>query len=291
MELLKQLIPILLTVSLALMVVAPALASSRGEFLYVLRRPGLLIRSLVAIDVIPVIAAIAVVALFPEMPHPAKAAIILMAISPVPPLVPGKALKAGGNRDYVYGLQIAVALTAILSVPILGSLTSAWYGADARFPMVMVASNILLGVIVPLAIGLLLGRWLAPDLSRKAAPIVAVIANILVAIAFVPIIIGAWPNIVALIGDGTVLAMALVITIAILGGHFLADPEKGGDRATLAFAAAMRHPGIALALVGANHGNATTSAGVLLFLLLAMIALVPYQLFLRRTPGVPVEAS
>jgi BASS family bile acid:Na+ symporter len=283
MDVIKQLIPILITLSLALMVVVPALTSTRGEFVYVFRRPRLLLRSLIAIDIVPLIAAIAIVALFPGIALAAKAAIILMAISPVPPLVPGKALKAGGAHQYVSGLQIAVALTAIISVPLLGTLTAAWYHSGARFPVTTVAANIFLGVIVPLTIGLLLGRWLAPGFSRKAAPILAVIANVLVVIAFLPVIVGAWPKIVELVGDGTIIAMAIVIGIAILSGHLLADPAHGGDRGTLAFASAMRHPGIALALVGANHADQAVSAGVLLFMLVGMVLLVPYKMFLRRS--------
>ena len=282
MEMLKQLIPTLLTVSLALMVLGPALASSRGEFAYVLTRPGLLARSLIAIDVIPVIGAVLVVALFPGISLPAKAAIVLMSISPVPPLVPGKALKSGGKLEYVYGLHVAAALTAIVSVPLLGTLAAAWYGADARFPIGVVASNILFGVVLPVAVGLLLGRWLAPHLARKIAPMIGILATVLLVIAAIPILIVFWPQMRTLIGDGTVLAIVLVVLIALAGGHLLADPVQG-DRGTLAFASAMRHPGIVLALVGANHANPTISAGVLLFLLVGFVALIPYQMFLKRT--------
>lgn len=283
MEMLKHLIPLLVSLSLALMVFGPALASTKGEFVYLFKRPALFARALIAIDVIPVIAAIAVVALFPGISAPAKAAIVLMSISPVPPLVPGKALKAGGRLEYVYGLHVATALTAILSVPLLGTLTAAWYGVDARFPIPVVAGNIFIGVVVPVVIGLIIGRWLAPDLARRIAPAVGVIGSVLVVIAFVPIIIGYWPQMKALAGDGTIVAMLIVIVIAIVGGHLLSNPESGGDRATLAFAAAMRHPGIALALVGANYAQPAISAGVLLFLLVTMAALIPYQIFLWRS--------
>jgi hypothetical protein len=84
--------------------------------------------------------------------------------------------------------------------------------------------------------------------------------------------------------------MVLVVVIALAGGHLLADPVQG-DRGTLAFASAMRHPGIALALIGANHANRTISAGVLLFLLVGFIALIPYQMFLKRTAPKGAAAS
>ncbi|WP_380874310.1 hypothetical protein ACFB49_47120 [Sphingomonas sp. DBB INV C78] len=280
MELLKQLIPILLTVSLALLVVAVGMASSRGDLLYVLRRPAQLARGLIAVSLIPVLAAAAVIAIFP-VSHASKAAIMLMAISPVPPLVPGKMLKFGGRTEYAYGLYTAMALLAVFTVPIWGVLLNLYYGVHASFPSAIVASNIFLGVVCPLAIGLLLGRWLAPRFAERAAPIVAKIGMGLVVLAFVPIIAKVWPALIGLIGDGTIVAMALIVTLMLAGGHLLGGPAVG-DRATLAFAAATRHPGIALALVGANHGDQRLSGAVLLFLIVALVAMVPYQILLKR---------
>lgn len=291
MELLKHLIPLLLTVSLGMLVVASGMASSRGQLLYVLLRPRLLVRAIIAIDVLPVLAAIVIVAVFYDISLPARAAIVLMAISPVPPLMPGKAFKFGGEADYVYGLQNAMAVLAIVTVPLLGSLVAGLYESDAQFPIAVVAQNILIGVIVPLAIGLVVGRWLAPTFAQRAAPILAQIANVLVIIAFIPVLAASWHEIVALVGDGTVIAMAIVVAIAALGGHLL-GATQGSRRSTLAFAAAMRHPGIALALAGANHADKGISAGVLLFMLVGIVVLVPYQLALGHyAPKPPAQAG
>lgn len=279
MELVKEIIPLLLTLSLGLLIVSVGLSSSRGDLVYVLSRPRLLLRAILAIDILPVIAAVVVIGLFPGIPTPAKVAILFMAISPVPPLVPGKAIKFGGRKEYVYGLQVAMTLLAIVSVPLLGSLVSHIYEADAQFPIALVARNVLIGMVIPLAIGVIFGRWLAPAHAQRAARIVSTIATILLVVAFVPIIVSFWPAMIALIGDGTVLAMAIVIAIAIAGGHFLGDP---GDRSSLAFGASMRHPGIALALASANHSDPKASAGILLFLLTGIVLLIPYQKMTQR---------
>lgn len=281
MELLKQLIPILITLSLGLLIVSCAMASSYGQFAYVLRRPALLIRAVIAIDVIPLAAALLVLSFAPGIPYAAKAAILLMAISPVPPLVPGKALKFGGRPDYVYGLQNAMPLLALVTVPLLGLVVDSFYGSAALFPLSVVATNVALGLVLPLLIGIALGRWIAPDFSRRAAPVVAKLGMALVVIAFVPVIIGSWGAMMTLIGDGTLVAMAVVIAVAIAGGHLIGG-EQPEDRATLAFASATRHPGIALALAGANHADPTVSAGVLLFLLVGLVAMIPYQLAIKK---------
>jgi BASS family bile acid:Na+ symporter len=281
MELLKHLIPLLLTGSLMLLVVGIGMGSARGELLYVLTRPRLLIRALVAIDVVPLAAAIAIVTLFPGIPLPARAAILLMSISPVPPLMPGKASKLGGHQRYIYGLQAATALLAVITVPLLGLLADRWFEADARFPITVIAQNIATGVMIPLAVGLLLGRWLAPEFSARIAPAVMKFATLLVLLAFVPIIIGAWPQITTLVRDGTVVAMLAMAAITLLGGHLLGEKDLG-DRSALAISSAMRHPGIALALVGANGGSKGITAGVLLYLVVGLIAMIPYQLLIGR---------
>lgn len=287
MEAIKQLPPILLTISLALLVVAAGMASSRGDFVYVLRQPGLLGKATLAILVIPLVAAMLVIALVPISPA-AKAGILLMAISPVPPLMPGKAFKVGGEAEYVYGLQAAFALLAIVTVPLLGSFIASFYQVDAQFPISVVAGHIFLGLIVPLAIGLALGRWLFRGVSPKVPRLISSAANVLVLIAFAPILIVAWPQIHALIGDGSVVAMALVVVLALAGGYFLGGPSLA-RRSTLGLAAAIRHPGIALALAGANHSDKPISAAVLLFMVVGIVVLIPYQIVLRRKLHVPAD--
>lgn len=280
MEVIKQVLPILLTVSLGLLVVAAGMASSRGDFLSVIRQPALFGKSALAIIVIPLVAAMLVVGLVP-ISHAAKAGILLMAISPVPPLMPGKAIKFGGEAEYVYGLQAAFALLAIVTVPLLGSFIATFYDVEAQFPVSVVAGNVFVGLIVPLVIGLALGRWLFRDASPKVPRLISTIGTVLMVIAFVPILIGTWPQIRELIGDGSVAAMALVVVLALAGGYFLGGPELTG-RSTLGFAAAIRHPGIALALAGANHSDKPISAAVLLFMLVGVVVLIPYQIVVRR---------
>lgn len=280
MEILKHLLPALLTVSLALLVIAAGIASSRGDFAYVVSRPSLMARAFVAIAIIPVIAALVVMSLFP-ISHAVKAGIFLMAISPVPPLMPGKALKFGGNAGYVYGLQGAGALIALLTVPALGALGARLYDVEAQFPVGVVARNVFVGMVIPLALGLLIGRWLMPKAGPAVPRAIMMVANILLVLAFVPLLIGALPEMGKLIGDGSILAIGIVVLIALLGGHYLGGPSST-DRPTLAVAASLRHPGIALALAGANHAAKPVTAAVLLFMLVAMVVLALYQVAMRR---------
>ncbi len=280
MDSLKQIIPIVITLSLGLLVFSIGVRSTGGDFLFVLRRPGLLAKAVLAVCIIPVVAAVAMLA-FVDIGRPAAIAILLMAISPVPPLVPGKDLKLGGRTAYVFGLYAALALISVISVPLLGSLTAAFYGVSKSFPASIVALNVASVVVLPLLLGIVFGRKLAPDWAHRAVPWIERTAMVFLLIALVPILWSSSPQFPLLVGDGTIIVIIIVVGIALAAGHFLGG-EAPEDRPALAVAAATRHPGIAIALAGANHENPQVTSAILLFLLVSIVAVIPYQIFVKR---------
>ena len=66
--------------------------------------------------VMPLVAVGLVVAF--DLPLPVKIALVALAISPVPPLLPNKEATAGGRVSYAIGLLVALALFSIVIVPI-----------------------------------------------------------------------------------------------------------------------------------------------------------------------------
>jgi BASS family bile acid:Na+ symporter len=84
----------------------------------------------------------------------------------------------------------------------------------------------------------------------------------------------------ALIGNGTLLAMALVSGIALVAGHLLGGPNLS-DRGALAVAAATRHPGIALMIAGAAGRKEATPA-IVAFVLVSCLVTIPYQMWMKR---------
>ena len=111
----------------------------------------------------------------------------------------------------------------------------------------------------------------------------------LVLLAFVPIVVKIWPAMMGMIGNGAVVSMALISIIALLGGHFLGGPDAR-DRATLAIASSVRHPGLALAIAGASFREPRVSAGILLFMLVGLIVGIPYLRWTKRSMARPVAA-
>jgi BASS family bile acid:Na+ symporter len=291
MEALQALIPILLTLSLAGLVLAVGLNSSRQDILYVLTRPKPLFRAIASVLVIPPIVAGLLVSLLPIEPV-AKAGIMLMAISPVPPLVPGKQIGVGARRSYAYGLYVAMALLTIVSVPLVLAITTAFFGRDDQVSVAAIARITFLGVLLPLAIGLAI-KGMAPAFAARAWGIVYKISMLLVLLAFPPILIKVWPAAQELIGNGTLLAMGGVTIICMAVGHLLGGPELR-DRATLAIASSVRHPGIAASIASTSFGDPRVSAAILLFMLVGLVLGVPYSMWVKRQkhpPSMPAHAE
>src|SRR5262245_58622162 len=72
--------------------------------------------SLIAMLIImPVFAGILVGVL--ALPPPVKVTLIVLSVSPVPPILPRRQLAAGGSRSYALGLLVAAAIISILFVP------------------------------------------------------------------------------------------------------------------------------------------------------------------------------
>ena len=94
----------LVKVSLALMVLAIGLRSSEGDALWLIRRPGLLARSILSINVIVPLVALAVTQAFDLQPA-VEVAIVALSISPVPPVLPIQTDKAGGESSYA-GIEL-----------------------------------------------------------------------------------------------------------------------------------------------------------------------------------------
>ena len=288
MEAIKQIIPVLLTLSLAGLVISVGLNSTRQDLLYVLSRPALLLKAILAVDIIPPAVAIALAALLPLDPV-VKAGIVLMSISPVPPLVPGQELGIGARKAYAYGVYVAMALLTIVVVPIAFAIATRVFAREDSVSFMTIAQTVVTGVLIPLAIGMAV-RAMSPAFAARIMPWIYRLSMLLVLLAFLPIVASLWPAIVHLVGNGTLLAMALVTVVALTGGHLLGGPEIE-DRGTLAIASSVRHPGIAMMLANATFTDKRVTAAVLLFLLVGLVVGLPYKRWIKRTAAAHPTAA
>src|SRR5215467_162354 len=240
-----DLIRLALTASILLLVFALGTRADAEHATYLFRHPARLLRGFVAMGVVvPLVAAalVAVVHLDPAV----EIALLLMAVSPIPPILPSKLLELGGRSRYVFGLLVAASLIAIVWVPVAIEVLGWVFHREAYVGAGVVARVVGVTVLLPLAVGLVVRR-VAPLAAERVAPGVSRVGNVLLLAGVVAVLLFMAPAIVTLVGNGTILVIAVIVGTGLLAGHWLGGPDPG-DRTALAFASSTRHPGVALAI-------------------------------------------
>jgi BASS family bile acid:Na+ symporter len=255
------------------------LRATSDDLLYVVRRPGLLARSLLAVFVIMPIAAVLLVELF-DFRWDVEVVLVAIALSPVPPILPRKEVKAGGRNSYALGLMAILALVAIVAVPLGLQVVGQIFGRHFETTPSSVAAVVIQSTLAPFLAGMAVRAFLPAIAARIERPI-SLVANWLLPIAVLVLFAGAFNAIWSAIGDGTVFAI-VILTLAGLGiGHVLGGPDPEHS-VVLALSTACRHPGIALTIAVSSFPNQQFGAIVLLYLIVNGIAGIPYLKWHQR---------
>ena len=275
-----KLIVLALQVSLAFTVMGAGLHARPKDTAFLLHHRGLLARSILSMNIVMPMLAVWVALVFSL--HPAvKVALVALAMSPVPPFLPARMFKTGGELSYIISLLVTASIVALVAIPITLWFLGRRFNVPARLPAGSLATMMLTGILVPVAIGVGLRRF-APSVADRIDKPVAVVAGAVLVAASIPLFIHVWPGIKTLLGNGTLLAM-LALTIVALGvGHFLGGPVPE-EQSVLALATASRHPAVAITIA---HAAAPTqdavAAAVLLDLLVVALVCSPYASWARH---------
>ena len=275
-----QLIMLAVGASMFLVVFKLGLDTTFAGITYLFRRPALLLRSILAMNVVmPVLAVAACLAL--EPPRTIAVALIALAISPVPPFLPTQQLGAGGPSRYVFGLLVATALASIVLVPSWIALIDLAFARDVRIPASKVATIMLVTVLAPLVLGVAARRYAAPFAERIARP-VGIAGNVLLAAATIPLLVAVTPLFWPLVGSGVIAALVAFTVVGVAVGHALGGPNAD-RRAVLALATGSRHPGVALAIATINFpARSDVIAVVIYHLAIGALVALPYVIWRRR---------
>src|SRR5262245_1132214 len=278
---LAKLIPLALQASIVLMSFSIALNVSLRDITQPLRRPGLLVRSLLAMNVIMPFFAVTIWLVF-DLHLVLKLAFIALALAPVPPILPKKEAKAGGRQSYIIGLLVATALASIVLVPATVGLLNWLFGVQYHVTPATVAKIVGISILAPLAAGVIV-RHFAPSVADRIAGPLSIAANVLLLAACVPVLIAEWRHILSLIGNFTLVAIVAYVLVGLAVGHLLGGPDPD-TRTVLALSTATRHPAIAMAILhDAPVDQKTALAAVLLVVLVGVIAAWPYVRWRARS--------
>jgi bile acid:Na+ symporter, BASS family len=274
---LASLIGLLMKTSIVLTVFALALGVKVEDLLFLFRRPRQLLTSLLAMNVVMPLVAVTLALTFDL--HPAvKIALVALALSPVPPVLPRKIVKAAGSSAYAFGLLVTAALFSILYIPLALEVIGRVFALPVHVSATHVALIVLISVLAPLTIGVIVKRS-APAIAQRIARPLSIAGAVLLVAAAVPILFSQWREMLSLIGNGTgtLAALTVFIVAGLAVGHLLGGPGSS-DRTVLALCTAARHPGVALAIASANFPQQKlVLPEVLLYLIVSTIIAIPYS--------------
>jgi len=280
---LRQGVLLALRVSIFCTVLGFGLNATTSDLFYWIRRPGLLARSLVSVFLVMPLFALLLVQIFEFRPV-VEIALVALAISPIPPLLPQNELRAGGDRSYAVGLMVILSLLAIGVVPLWIEIFEQLFKRPLAIEPAAVARVVFMTTLLPLLAGMAL-RAAAPAIARSLERPVGLVTKILLPLAVLVLLAAVAPAVWSIIGDGTIAAVVCFVAVGFLVGHLMGSPDPR-HQSVLALATACRHPAVALSIALASAPDQRFGAVIVLSLVLGLIVGIPYLSRQRRRTAV-----
>lgn len=209
----------------------------------------------------------------------ARTAIALMALCPSAPLAMRKARKLGGDHQLAAVIQVAAALLAIVSVPLLGLIYRHYFDITGWTVRPLdVAAQVAQVQILPLLLGLGI-RHCWPNLAQRIETPLDRLANLLLLVLLVLVLFKTAPLMLAFaMRNGAALPLMLLLA---LGSLVIGAALSGANRSlrpTTATVTAMRNPGLAL-LLAERYGQGLDGLklGILIYVLITVLVSLPLQ--------------
>jgi bile acid:Na+ symporter, BASS family len=276
-----------LKASIVLSVIALGLRENFSHAIFLFRRPAELGRAFFSMNVVAPVLAVILALKFHLYPA-VKIALVTLSVSPVPPIPPRGAIKAGGKNDYAIGLMVAAAVMSIVAIPVALEVFKRIFELRLHIPLGFVLRLVFVTVLGPLLLGMAV-RARAPAFAERIAKPVNKLAYGLLILSLLPVLFRSARTIWSLIGNGTLLSLAGFALGCYVIGFFLEAPRPE-NRRVLALATASRHPAIAVVIANANFPQQkSVLASILLYM---MVSGIVTSVALKRmraggTPEVP----
>jgi BASS family bile acid:Na+ symporter len=275
-ELIITILKIATPLCVAFVVFAQGLQISPSQVMvYLKERPGLILRSLVAVLILVPLAALGIILLLNPAREIMVALAILVSCPPAPMMLKATPKVGKGNAAYMASLHLSLAVLALITVPTLLYLLSIPLGFHAEVNLLTMTWILLRTILIPICLGLL-GRSFFPAFADKFGPVFdkagglgLLVVIVLASVKLFPLMLQMKP--------WSYLVVVLVSVTALAIGHWFGSRDPS-DRTTLAVESGVRHPALALAIgvmnFGAEKALPVLIPCVLVFILVAVVYLV-----------------
>jgi bile acid:Na+ symporter, BASS family len=209
---------------------------------YFLSRQGLLLRSLISVDVLVPLIALVLILLI----KPAKSTaigLLLMASSPAAPMVLKKITKASGKHEFAISLHVVLAFLAIITTPVTLYILSSVSEYNLAISPMAVAKAVGFSILLPILAGAII-RWIFPALAEFMIRPLEIFSNIISLLLAIIVLLFTY-QMLLMLDITSYVVIALMIIGAMAAGHLMARGQPD-EQATLALESATRNPGLAL---------------------------------------------
>jgi len=273
---------IALKASVALLIFAVGLDSRLKDLVYLRQRPGVMLRSLLAMYVVVPLLALAAVKVL-QLPPGLELALLVLAISAGAPMLPRKLMRLG-NEEYVISLVVVSSLLAIVTVPAWLALLGPHFDRPGTLDPMTVAGVLGKSFLLPLVLGVAVRRWL-PEASARLSDLLLKVVGLVFSGCALALLVTHYQVILAVMGLPILVLGGF--TLAALGvGHAMGGPDPN-DRTALAVSCATRHVGVAM-VVAAATPNPRTVVLIVAYALASAVVIIPYMKWRSRVvPAAP----
>ena len=295
----KDVFPVLLAVLIPLAAFTTGLMAPKPgqRDIRLWRRPGQLLRDLIAVLILVPLWAIFLVRVMPTAPVVRGGLLIAVLSVGIGPVAGMKRMgPKAANASEALDLNLVVLVLSLVFVPVAFALVAAAFHRDFHISAGAVAKVVLGRALLPLLLGLGAAR-LSPRAAVAAGPWLAKILNILLLLVVAIAILATWKHLAAVGGTAWLVCAAAAVG-AVLIGHFLGGPDPE-SRGVVAAASAMRFPALALVLAAALPQGQRVIPVVIVYVVLAFAATTVYGAIMarrrrsarRETPVIPIGAA
>lgn len=284
---LAQLINVLVTVTLAEMMIAIGLSVNFADVIAVVRNPRLVARAAAANYVCVPAAAIGLLLLFRTDPMVA-AGFLITAVCPGAPYAPPFTAIAKGNVAVSVGLMVVLAGSSALVAPLLLSMLLPIASDDdsLRVDAVKMIVTLLVTQLLPLGIGLAV-RQRRPALAArllKPANLLSMVLNL----SMIGLVLVVHFQTLTAIRPRGLLGMLALVLAALAAGWLLGAPGSG-NRKAMAVTTAVRNVGVSLVIAASSFPDTPAVTAALAFGLFQTVVLALLALTWGRLTPAPTE--
>jgi bile acid:Na+ symporter, BASS family len=245
-EIIISILKIVTSLSVAFVVFAQGLQISPSQVMvYFRERPGLILRSLVAVLVLVPLAALGIILLLNPGREVAIGLAILVSCPPAPMMIKSTPTLGKGNAAYMASLHLSLAVLALITVPALLELMSMPLGFNAEVHLLAMTWILLRTILIPISLGLAV-RAFSPGFADRYGPMFDKAGGIGVLVVMLLASVKLFPLMLQMKPWSYLVVVAVCVTALTIGHWF--GSRDAHDRTTLAVESAVRHPALALTI-------------------------------------------